>query len=313
MKCRAFLAGVFALALAIPSHAADPITVREIAMLLRNGERPRAVLAEVMRRKLASPVAPDQEAYLRMAGASPELLKAFRSPTLAASQTELAAWHARAEAATNPAPTEEAALPKRPVTSSSAAAVAPNAPLQTLTEAEVVQPNGLPVPPGKVTAGVVAAQTPRRVLLRPETAFDLSQLQDAKARAVEDHKPLGFIVAMSQSFNMPVNTHDVGSVAALAHFFTAFNDSLVLVFVRDHWNFGDVPAAVARGFRSPGGEIAPNMAVVDATGSELIAEVPYGGNGSNGAHRDKIFSLAAKVIERWLASHPQATAAEAAH
>lgn len=50
------------------------------------------------------------------------------------------------------------------------------------------------------------------------------------------------------------------------------------------------------------------MAVVDATASELIVEIPYGGANSNGETRDQVFSAGAEKVDQWLSTHPLAVA-----
>ena len=104
-----------------------------------------------------------------------------------------------------------------------------------------------------------------------------------------------------------------GGPSGTAHFYRAFKDALVLVYVRHETELGAVPDAVKQGFNGPDeGGFAPNMAVVDASAQEFIVEIPYGGNGSTGAVRDEVFTKGAQKIEQWLAYHPDAMATPAA-
>jgi len=143
--------------------------------------------------------------------------------------------------------------------------------------------------------------------MRLSDAFSLSQLEAAKAKARAEHKPLGFLMVWGQFFGEEADTRSRGGAPGLAHFYRAFNSNLVLVFVRHETELGSVPDAVKQGFNGPDeGGFAPNMAVVDATATEFIVEIPYGGNESNGAKRDQVFGAGAAKIDRWLATHPYA-------
>jgi len=114
-------------------------------------------------------------------------------------------------------------------------------------------------------------------------------------------------------FGEDIDTRSRGSASALAHFYRAFNNNLVLVFVRHETELDSVPAAVKQGFSSPDeGGWSPNMAVVDATASEFIVEIPMGGKDAKGEMRDQVFAAGAAKIDQWLATHPFAVAAPAA-
>jgi len=163
---------------------------------------------------------------------------------------------------------------------------------------------------GRVTAGVTAAKFPQKRTMRLSDAFSLSQLEAAKAKAQAEHKPLGFLMVWGQFFGEEADTRSGGGAPGLAHFYRAFNSNLVLVFVRHETELGSVPDAVKQGFNGPDeGGFAPNMAVVDATATEFIVEIPYGGNDSNGAKRDQVFGAGAVKIDQWLTTHPYAVAA----
>jgi len=161
----------------------------------------------------------------------------------------------------------------------------------------------------RVRTAVAAAKSSQSMSLQLNSAFSLSQLEAAKAKALAQHKPLGFIMVWGEFFGKEENTRLRGGVPGLCHFYRAFNSELVLVYVRHETELGLVPEAVKRGFFGPDeGGFAPNMAVVDATASEFIVEIPYGGNDSNGEKRDKVFGAGAEKIDLWLATHPLATA-----
>jgi hypothetical protein len=103
-----------------------------------------------------------------------------------------------------------------------------------------------------------------------------------------------------------------GGNDALAGFYTAFNDALVLVFVRHEDELNKVPDAVKRGFFGPDeGGFAPNMAVVTADCSQYVCEVPLGGLKSTGQVREPIFRAKIAEIEKFL-QHPEASAPETA-
>lgn len=154
-----------------------------------------------------------------------------------------------------------------------------------------------------------AAKSAPQTTLKLTDAFSLSQIEQAKAKAQAERKPLGFVMVWGQFFDKKASTRGRGSEAALAHFYHAFKDTLVLVFVRHENELGLVPDAVKKGFNGPDeGGFAPNMAVVDATASEFIVEIPMGGGSSDGPKRDEVFRTLTPKIDQWLASHPTASA-----
>ncbi len=264
MNWKALRLAVVTFGLAATAPAATPMTFKEIALFLRNGEQQPSILADVTSRKLAAPLSAEQEAVLRSSGAGPEFLNALRSPALLASNAA------------------SAGLQRQP----------PPAPTRTT-----------------VMAGVLAARGIKHRVVQLGDAFSLSQLEQAKAKAVAERKPLGFIMVWGQFFGVPANTRLRGSAHGLAHFCEAFNNNLVLVFVRHETELGSVPNAVKQGFNGPDeGGFAPNMAVVDATASEFIVEIPYGGDYSDGEKRDQVFSAGAAKIDGWLKTHPLAVA-----
>jgi hypothetical protein len=156
-------------------------------------------------------------------------------------------------------------------------------------------------------ADIEAAKTAPDRAVRANEAFSLSQLEDARARAQREHKPLGFVMIWGTMLDAPVSTRETGSNPALLHFCEAFKNSVVLVFVRHETELGKVPKAVSKGFTGPDeGGFAPNMAVVDAGARELIVEIP--GGGYDAPKRDAVFATDAAKIQAWLAAHPTAMA-----
>lgn len=139
-------------------------------------------------------------------------------------------------------------------------------------------------------------------------AFGLGDLEKAKAKAIREKKPLGFIMVWETKgdfFNYSADTRDKYGPSALQHFYKGFNSNVVLVFVRHEDELGLVPAAVSQGFSGPDeGGYAPNMAVTDATATEFIVEIPA--RGLEGLSRDTIFAEGAKKIDLWLSTHSDA-------
>jgi hypothetical protein len=147
--------------------------------------------------------------------------------------------------------------------------------------------------------------------LQLSDAFSLSQLDQAKAKAQAERKPLGFIMVWGQFFDHEAAPRGRGSDSALVHFYQVFNQSLVLVFVRHESELSQAPPAVGRGFSGVNeGGYAPNMAVTDASATEFIVEIPY--KHLDGDGRDPIFAAGGRKIDEWLATHPQAMATPAA-
>ena len=153
--------------------------------------------------------------------------------------------------------------------------------------------------------GLAYGRENNEVFLSKKAAFSLSDLEAAKKKAKAQKKMIGFIMEWD-SMLVPAQPLMRGSDSGLAHFYAVFNDALVLVFVRHESELGLVPPAVSRGFSGPEeGGFAPNMAVVTADCSDFVCEIPYGGEQSNGAIREKIFRDKIAVIKKYAAEHPQ--------
>jgi len=76
-------------------QAVDPISFREIAMLLRNGEDQQFIINDTVRRKLLRPPSPEEEQTLLALHATPALMTLLRDPAALASQDAAAAYAAR--------------------------------------------------------------------------------------------------------------------------------------------------------------------------------------------------------------------------
>jgi hypothetical protein len=151
-------------------------------------------------------------------------------------------------------------------------------------------------------AGLALARQNNPVNLKKDLAFSLDNLEVAKKKAKAENKMLGFIMEWDSMF-VPAYPMRQGSDSGLAHFYDAFHDNLVLVFVRHESELGKVPGAVGKGFFGPDeGGFAPNMAVVTADCSQFICEIPYGGNNSNGQIREQIFRQKIAVIKKFVES-----------
>lgn len=280
------------------ADAAEPISFQEISLLVRTGENPQSILSDVTSRKLLQPLTAEQEATLRAAGATPALLAALHTPELLASPDAVALYRARHQA--TPPPVTAAATPITPA-----------------QPAQPVQPAATPPPqivnnPDRFSKGLEDAKKAPAGPMRMTYAFGLDRLDAAKAKAQREHKPLGFIMVWDQYFEKRATTRLYGGANALLHFYEAFKDSLVLVFVHHENELDKVPRAVAYGFQSPDeGGLAPNMAVVDATASEFIVEIPCAGPRGSGAERDAVFKTAAARIQAWTNAHPTAMATAA--
>ena len=79
----------------IPAQALDPITYKEIAMLLRNGEQQQFIITDTARRKLLEPLSLQEEKDLISLGATPSLMSALRSPAMIATPEAAAEYKAR--------------------------------------------------------------------------------------------------------------------------------------------------------------------------------------------------------------------------
>jgi len=142
-------------------------------------------------------------------------------------------------------------------------------------------------------------------MMRKSDAYSLADLEKAKAQAQAEKKPLGFVMVWDVMFQTAANTRTKYGDSALHHFYQAFHENVVLVFVRHETELQNVPDAVKKGFFGPDeGGYAPNMAVTDATASEFIVEIPY--RDKDGPGRDTLFAEGAEKINAWLDTHPDA-------
>jgi hypothetical protein len=185
----------------------------------------------------------------------------------------------------------------------------PSAPSATHPALAVAPARRLPAPPPVVidrfTTPIFNAVNGPGMTLELSDAFSLAQLDQAKAKAEAERKPLGFIMVWGQFFDHEAEPRGRGSDSALVHFYEVFNPRLVLVFVRHETELGLVTRAVMAGFRGPDeGGFAPNMAVTDASATEFIVEIPY--KDLDGPGRDQLFAEGGRKIDEWMATHPMA-------
>lgn len=152
--------------------------------------------------------------------------------------------------------------------------------------------------------GLMAARQTPIVYLTKNLAFSLDQLEAAKKKAHDEKKLIGFIMEWDSMLgpSQPMGGSDSGS--GFAHFYAAFKDSMVLVFVRHENELGKVPDAVKQGFNGPEeGGFAPNMAVVTADCSQFICEIPFGGGkNSTWQTREQVFRQKIAVIKKFMAA-----------
>jgi thiol-disulfide isomerase/thioredoxin len=97
MNWKALIVCAALFGLAFAARASDPMTFKEIAMLLRNGEQPQFIIEDTSRRKLLQPLTPQEETSLASLGAAPALLNALRSPAMIATPQEAADYNARVQ------------------------------------------------------------------------------------------------------------------------------------------------------------------------------------------------------------------------
>ncbi len=151
--------------------------------------------------------------------------------------------------------------------------------------------------------GLALARKNQLINLNKNLAFSLDNLEAAKKKAIAENKPLGFIMEWD---TMMIPSHPMGgsgSNSGLAHFYAAFKDSLVLVFVSHERELDKVPDSVKKGFFGPEeGGFAPNMAVVTPDCSQFICEIPFGGKDSNAQIREQIFRQKIAVIKKFMAA-----------
>ena len=80
---------------ALEALAFEPVTYKEIAMLLRNGEQQNFIMEDTQRRKLLQPLSPQEEKDLVSLGATPGLMNFLRTPSLLATPQAVTDYNAR--------------------------------------------------------------------------------------------------------------------------------------------------------------------------------------------------------------------------
>jgi hypothetical protein len=127
------------------------------------------------------------------------------------------------------------------------------------------------------------------VKLSLDLAFRLENLKAAKAKARTEKKAIGFVMVWDQLLQTG-QPMERGNIGCLAHFYEAFNKNLVLVFVRHEDELAQVPSLVKTSFLGvEEGAFAPKMVVVSEDCSQLICEIPYGGDEATGQVREETF------------------------
>lgn len=267
-------------------QAGDPVTFQELSLLVRSGQTGQEIVNETARRGgLLQTLTPEQEAALRSQGGSEALIVALRTPSLLAPPDQVAAYNNRH--GIHPAAPKAAAPSDLPV----AADAKKKGPMYITNH----------FPPG---LEATKKGIPR--VMQITDAFRLDELPQAIAKAQSEHKAIGFVMVWGTMFaGKSYSSRLAGSGPGLVHFYEAFKDSMVLVFVRHETELDKVPEAVKQGFNGPDeGGFAPNMAVTDATAKEFIVEIPLGGAKATGEQRDAIFKAGADKIYSWLTYHP---------
>ncbi|MEP6671499.1 MAG: TlpA disulfide reductase family protein [Chthoniobacter sp.] len=95
MNRKAFLLCAALLFASLPAvQAAGPISYREIAMLLRNGEDQQFIIKDTARRKLLQPITAEEEQTLLSLRATPALIATLRDPSTLATPEAAAAYTA---------------------------------------------------------------------------------------------------------------------------------------------------------------------------------------------------------------------------
>lgn len=286
---RAFLF-FLTLGLATTLQAADPVTFHEISLLVRSGQTGQDIVNETARRGLLQPLTAEEETTLHLQGGSTSLITALRTPSLLATPEQVAAYNGRRTSGPGKTRAPIAPSPSEP-------------PVPSRPAGPMLISNPFP-------EGLEAARKSKPRVMQITDAYRLDELPQAISRAQSERKPLGFVMVSGSMFaGKAYSSRYAGGGAGLVHFYEAFKDSLVLVFVRQETEQAKVPNAVKAGFQGPdSGAGVPNMAVVDATANELIVEIPLGGPKASGEQRDAIFQAGAAKAYEWLTYHPNAVA-----
>jgi hypothetical protein len=79
------------------ARAGDPVTYKEIAMLLRNGENQQFIIQELGRRKLFHSLSAEEEQTLLSLRAAPALMNTLHDPAMLAPAQQVNAYLARVQ------------------------------------------------------------------------------------------------------------------------------------------------------------------------------------------------------------------------
>jgi thiol-disulfide isomerase/thioredoxin len=126
------------------ARAGDPVTYKEIAMLLRNGEKQQFIIEEIGRRKLIHALSPQEEQSLLSLRAAPALMATLHDPAQVASAQQVNTYLARLQKQNQLAYQEEQASQR----AAQLQAQAPRAPLPGVTPpapASATEGNGKPI------------------------------------------------------------------------------------------------------------------------------------------------------------------------
>jgi hypothetical protein len=265
-------------------RAAEPMSFQEISLMVRTGEAPQSIVNEAARRKLLMALTPDQEAKLQANGAPPALIAVLRTPTLLASPAELQAYVSRRQTQAQAAIADEQA-----------------------TARATPPPRQAIVLPDRFAESLETAKSAPARAMSQNDAFTPEQLSDAIARARSERKQIGFVIVNKKCFGQAYTTRQTSPYAALRHFYEAFKEPLVLVFVPNEGPV-PIPEAAVRGVKAAAGSglNVPYMVVLDAGATELVGVIPSGDLKADGEKRDDLFKVGAGKLQEWLSYHPTA-------
>ncbi|MFM2092420.1 MAG: hypothetical protein RLZZ127_2909 [Planctomycetota bacterium] len=166
-----------------------------------------------------------------------------------------------------------------------------------------------------IEGAMYAAARKRPITLNHDSNFALAQLADAKAKALREGKPLGFIVTWRNYWRADLDPRAAGdSGSAMAHYHLVYDPLVVLVHVRHEDEYGSMPPGAKAGILGPkAGGWAPKMAITTPDAMTLIEMVPAGVNkqGKLGGikEREPVFRATWPAVEAWYQANPDMVAA----
>lgn len=153
------------------------------------------------------------------------------------------------------------------------------------------------------------------IALTENSGFQLARLEEAKAKAVAEGKPLGFVVTWRSYWGPDMDPKAVGgSPGAMAHYHLVYDPLLVMVYVRHEDEYPRMPPGAAAGITGPkAGGWAPKMAITTPDAKTLIEMVPWGAtkDGKPGGLKERAagFRAAWPPVETWYQANPDMAAA----